>query len=57
MRERFAKSLLGAVDEAEVASPIDERVPRVLGVGAFDELLLSAVVPPQQRITLAGAAK
>lgn len=38
LREHFAESRLGSVDEAEVAGPIDERVRRVLGLGAFTSL-------------------
>lgn len=38
LREHFAESRFGSVNEAEVAGPIDERVRRVLGLGAFTSL-------------------
>lgn len=38
LRERFTKCCLGSVDVAEVAGPIDERVRRILGVGALAQL-------------------
>src|SRR5688500_10664823 len=42
VRERLTASGLGSVDGAEVASPIDEWVRRVLGAGAFAQLAMHA---------------